>query len=108
MTFATVKWFGKRPSPRAKRSKVMDMVTEYTSEHAEDFTVLGMLTESESNTTIGFEYNKNLFVAAYSDDFVLIFEDNVLNIAVLISLWDQKVFTYEQMEFVFDITSYLR
>ena len=107
MTFATVKWFGKRPSPRAKRSKVMDMVTEYTSEHAEDFNVLGMLTESKSNSTIAFEYKNKLFVAAYWDDFVLIFEDTVLNIAILVSLWDKNLLTYEEMEFVFDITSYL-
>ena len=108
MTFATVKWFGKRPSPRAKRSKVLDIVTEYTSEHREDFDVFGMLTESiNSTSTIPFQYKNKLFVAAYCEDFVLLFEDNVLNVAILISLWDKQLLTYDEMEFVFDVTAYL-
>ena len=114
MGLLCVKWFGRRPSSRSNRYKVKEIINEYTSEHDEEYVVCGFMNESSSLTTnnyssnVLFKFENRLYLAVFTDIFVLIFPDLVLNIAVLISLYDRReIRTYDEMSFNYDIRCFL-
>ena len=115
MVLFSVKWFGRRPSSRSNRAKIKEMIKEYTSEHDEEYVVIGFMNESSNLTAnqnyssnVLFDFKNRLYLAVFTPVIVLIFPDTTLNIAVLISLYERTdIKKYEEMGFTYDLGCYL-
>ena len=104
-----LQWVGPVPNANQK-ARIRRCILEYTSEMKEKYDIFGtthhFMNRNEPNIPI--KYGQRMFLAIFRDDFVIVCEDNTLNIKVLIDLWDCIPVEFTEMQFANDFEVYVK
>ena len=102
-----VEWVGDVSSKENSREGVLRTITDYTSEHDGVVKVVALL--ENPYHFIGkrpFLYKNEIYLSVFSQDYILIFEDNSLNIKELIFVYDNQIFNHEEVFFDVRLCTY--
>ena len=102
-----VQWVGNLSVKQSVFRGVKAIVNEFTSEHDGMVKVVAFL-QNRSNL-IGkrpFLYRNEIYLAVFKETFILIFEDNSLNIRELIFIYDSEILSHEDLFMNADICTY--
>ena len=102
-----VQWVGNLSLKQSVFRGVEAIVNEFTSEHDGMVKVVAFL-QNQSNL-IGkrpFLYRNEIYLAVFEETFILIFEDNSLNIRELIFIYDNEISNHEDLFMDVDICTY--
>lgn len=100
-------WYGDELTEELKLC-LQTCISQYTNEATDNFNVFAMPNIVEGTTNVPFWYRRRLFLAIFREDFVIVIEDNDLNIRILIEdLWDCYPANYLELTFFAEFVSYI-
>ena len=95
-----VEWVGDLSSKESSIEGAKQIINDCTSEH--DGVVKVVVLLENPTHFVGkrsFLYDNEIYLSVFSKDYILIFEDDSLNIKELIFIYDNKIFNHEEVLF---------
>ena len=102
MTLTQIRWVGNDSNFLEQNLELIKVcIRRHTSEHSEPFKIAGIYWPLTviPRRNITFEFNGSQYLAVYENEFVLLFEDIVLNIKYLIEMGDSLPIDIREMDF---------
>ena len=93
-----VDWIGVESSKKSSLEGLEDTINDCTSEH--DGVVKVIAFSGNPTHFFGkrpFLYKNEIYLSVFTQDYILIFEENSLNIKELIFIYDNEVFNHEEV-----------